>query len=461
MDRRAFLGAAAAAPAFIHSRMGAASDRPNILLILGEDMGKVLGCYGYPLVRTPNLDRLASEGIRFNNAFTTAPVCSPSRSAFNTGVYQTTTGAHNHRSHRKDGYTLTAGVELVSHRLREAGYFTANVLDFAPGVRGTGKTDFNFRPKDKPFEGTHWNQRKPGQPFYAQINFQAPHKGPAFKEARKQKYLIDAAKVPLPPYFPDHPVVRDEMANFLDAVDLLDTQVGVVLDLLEKEKLRDNTLVMFMGDNGTCLLRGKQWLYDKGISVPLLVRWPGVVKPGAVRDDLVLSLDMTATTLMAAGLPSPELFHGRPLWGPQAKQREWIVTARDRCDMTVDRIRAVRDARYKYIRNFMPERPYTQYNEYIKTSYPTLTVMQELHAAGKLNAVQSLFMAPQRPPVEFYDLKTDPHEVKNLAEAPEQRARVARFGQILDRWIKETGDKGEIPETQEEIDREEPRAARK
>ena len=186
MKRRTFLSGCF--PALIRARSGSAADRPNVLWVLGDDLGPQLGCYGYPLVRTPNMDRLAEQGVRFTRAHTTGPVCSASRSGFNTGLYQTSIGCHNHRSHRKDGYRLPEGARLITERLRERGYFTANVLEFAEGVRGTGKTDFNFTFK-KPFDGTHWNQRPPGQPFFAQVNFQAPHKGPAFLEARKQGFF--------------------------------------------------------------------------------------------------------------------------------------------------------------------------------------------------------------------------------------------------------------------------------
>jgi arylsulfatase A-like enzyme len=400
------------------------------------------------------MDRLANEGVRFSRAFTTAPVCSSSRSGFNVGMYQTTTGTHNHRSHRQDDYRLPGNARLVTGRFREAGYFTANVLEIAPGVRGTGKTDYNFK-VSQPFDGTHWNQRANGQPFYAQINFQAPHKGPAFTAARKQKQLVDPAKVVLPPYYPDHPAVRNELANYLDAVNLLDTQVGATLDALAQDGLLDNTVIFLFGDNGRCLLRGKQWLCDPGTHVPLLVRYPGVLAKGQLREDPVVALDITAQSLAYAGIAVPPDFHGRPLFGGRA--RDHVFTARDRCDMTVDRIRAVRDRRYKYIRNYMPERPYTQWNQYIENSYPTLRILQELHAAGKLNAVQAQFMAPRRPSVEFYDLQTDPHEVRNLAQAPAHQERVARMGRLLDDWIRETRDQGETPEPKEVIEREEPR----
>ncbi len=447
LTRRSVLRAATVAPGLIRARSGSAADRPNVLWIIAEDLGPLLGCYGYPLVKTPNLDRLAAQGVRFTCAHTTGPVCSASRSAFNTGLYQTSIGAHHHRSHRQDGYQLPEGVRLVSERFREAGYFTANVIEIAAGVRGTGKTDFNFTAK-RPFDGKHWRERRAGQPFYAQVNFQATHKGPAFVEARQQKELIDPAKVPLPPYYPDHPVVRNEVANYLDTVNLLDRKVGALLAEVERDKLLENTLIFFFGDNGRCLLRGKQWVYNAGTHVPLMARWPGVLKAGSVREDPVIALDITASSLAAAGIPLPEYFHGRPLFDPRAKPREFVVTARDRCDMTVDRIRAVRDRRYGYLRNFMPERPYTQWNEYIDKQYPTQRVMKELHAQGKLNATQSLFMQPAKPPVEFYDLQADPHEVNNVANSPKHQALVRRYGQILDRWIDETRDLGGLPETE-------------
>lgn len=449
MNRRRALSAFGAAPAFLRALSGSAAARPNILWILAEDLGPQLACYGYPLVRTPNLDRLAAEGVRFAHCHSTGPVCSASRSGFNVGLYQTTTGTQNHRSHRKDGYHLPFSAKPVSHRLEEAGYFTANVLKFAEGVRGQGKTDFNFQLDRKPFLGTHWNQRAKGQPFFAQVNFQATHKGPAMEEARRQKDLIDPAKVELPPYWPDHPTVRDEFTTYLNCINLLDRQVGVLLDTMRRDGALDNTLIFFFGDNGRCLIRGKQWCYDAGTHVPMIAHWPGVLGSGQLRQDPTVLLDVTASTLAAAGLPLPEPFHGRPLFDPKTKTRDFVVTARDRCDMTVDRIRAVRDRRYAYIRNFLPDRPYTQYNQYIETSYPTLGVMKELHARGKLNAAQSLFMAARKPAAEFYDLQTDPHEIHNLAADPKHRSLVQLYSARLDSWIAETGDRGGEPESPE------------
>ena len=245
-------------------------------------------------------------------------------------------------------------------------------------------------------------------------------------------------------------MVRDEFANHLDAIHLLDREVGATLDALKKDGLADNTVVFFFGDNGRCLIRGKQWCYDAGLHIPLIVRWPGGdAKAGSVREDLVSALDLSATALWLAGVPVPENLYGRPLFGPLAKPREEIYAARDRCDMTLDRIRCVRDTRYKYIRNFLPDRPYTQWNQYIERSYPTLGVMKQLYGEGKLNASQSLFMAARKPPEELYDITADPHEVNNLASAPAHQAALLERRAKIDRWVWETNDHGRFPEMPE------------
>ena len=426
-----------------------ADSRPNILWILGEDMGPQLGCYGDPLVKTPNLDRLAGQGIRFTRAFTTAPVCSASRSALITGMYQTTIGAHHHRSHRDDGYRLPDGIRPITDLFREAGYFTANVKTPAPGLRVGGKTDFNFT-TGRIFDGTDWSQRKPGQPFFAQINFKEPHRG---KPQDPWGYLgeldvtVDPAHVELPPYYPDDAVVRRDWAGYLDAIGLLDQKVGKVLQRLEDEGIAENTVVFFMGDNGRCHVRGKQFLYDGGIHVPLMVRWPARLRPAQVRDDLISAIDVSATSLSLAGIEPPARMQGRVFLGwNAASPRTEIFAARDRCDETIDRIRCVRTERYKYIRNFLPERPYAQENAYKTRSYPALGVLKRLHADGKLTPIQALFMAPARPKEELYDLSVDPHEVKNLAGSVEYQALLRDLRGRLDAWMVDSDDQGRFPE---------------
>ena len=435
-----------------------AKDRPNILWILSEDISPDLSCYGAPLVQTPNLDKLAGEGVRFTQAFTTGPVCSPSRSAMITGMYQTSIGAHNHRSHRDDGYTLPEPVRLITEYFREAGYFTANVKTAAPGVQGSGKTDFNFK-FAKAYDGSDWNERKAGQPFFAQLSINMTHRGGHWKTlAEKLDNPVDPDKVKLPPYYPDHPVARDDWATYLNSIQVMDAYIGKILQRLDEEGLADNTVVIFIGDNGQCHVRGKQWLYDGGIHIPLIVRWPGKLKPNQVCDYLVSAIDISATVLKIAGIEPPKHIEGKVFlkstagghWKP-ADNRKSIIAARDRCDETVDRIRCVRTGQFKYIRNFMPQRPYTQKNEYKETSYPMLNLMKELHAQGKLTPVQALFMAPRKPDEELFDLRSDPWEINNLAASPDHQKTLKRLRAILEKWIKDTGDQGQFPEKESSI----------
>ena len=458
MNRRDFLRTvglgAAAAMAKTLTAAQSENDRPNILWILSEDISPDLSCYGAPLVETPNLDELARQGIRYTNAFTTAPVCSPSRSAMITGMYQTSIGAHHHRSHREDGYTLPEPVRLITDYFRQAGYFTANVTTAAPGVQGSGKTDFNFTLKGKPFDGTDWNQRKPGQPFFAQLSIGVTHRGGHWKNlSQKLKNPVDPAKVELPPYYPDHPVARQDWATYLNSIQLMDEYVGKILKRLDDENLAKNTVVIFIGDNGQCHVRGKQWLYDGGIHIPLIVRWPGRLKAGQVCDHMTIAIDISATVLKIAGIEPPGHIQGRVFLEPAAdgtwrpvKKRDHIIAARDRCDETIDRIRCVRTQQYKYIRNFMPERPYTQRNRYKEQSYPVLNLMKELYAQGKLTPVQALFMAPRKPDEELYDIRSDPYEINNLAASPEHQAILREMRAILEKWIEDTGDMGRFPE---------------
>jgi len=431
----------------------AEGNRPNILWILSEDISPELSCYGTPLVQTPNLDNLAAQGIRFTNAFTTAPVCSASRSAMITGMFQTTIGAHNHRSHRDDGYMLPEPVKMITEYFRRAGYYTANVKTAAPGVQGTGKTDFNFTFKNA-FDGSDWNQRKAGQPFFAQLSINMTHRGPHWKKVRDMlDNPVDPDKVKLPPYYPDHPVAREDWATYLNSIQVMDGYIGKILKRLDDEDLADNTVVIFIGDHGRCHVRGKQWLYDGGIHIPLIVRWPGKLRAGQVCDDLVSAIDISATILKIAGAELPKHIEGKVFleldrnsrWKPVANH-EYIIAARDRCDETIDRIRCVRTKQYKYIRNFMPERPYTQKNNYKETSYPMLNLMKELHAQGKLTPVQELFMVPRKPDEELYDLRKDPYEINNLAASPEHKQTLNQMRRILEQWIKDTGDKGQFPE---------------
>ena len=422
-------------------------DRPNILWILSEDISTDLACYGTPVVKTPVLDQFAKDGIRYTNAFTTAPVCSPSRSAMITGMYQTSIGAHNHRSHRDDGYTLPDPVKPITEYLRQTGYFTVNVKTAAPGVVAITKTDFNFSLDHPAFDGTDWNQRKAGQPFFAQLTIDETHRGKAWQTVVKQQSpRISPESVVLPPYYPDHPVARADWATYLESIQLMDSYVGKILQRLRDEGIAENTVVIFSGDNGRCHVRDKQFLYDGGIHVPLLIRWPGQVKAGQTNTDLVSAIDVSATILQLAGVSLPSHLDGRVLWGPGAKKRDYIIAARDRMDETVDKMRCVRDKRYKYIKNYLPERPYMQSNNYKETQYPMWNLLKELNLAGKLTPAQALFVAPTKPAEELYDITTDPDELQNLAGDSRYRKTLNQMRGRLADWVTNTNDQGQFPE---------------
>ncbi|AGA25331.1 sulfatase family protein [Singulisphaera acidiphila] len=435
--------------------LAAPADRPNILWLVAEDFGPHLGCYGTQQVWTPNIDKLAADGVRYTRAYTTAPVCSVSRSAFMTGMYQTTIGAHNHRSHRDDGYQLPAGVRIAPAWFRDAGYFTANVRTFpaSANVTGTGKTDWNFTAEEKPFDSGRWEDLKTHQPFLAQVNFKETHR--AFVSPKR----ADPAKVIIPPYYPDHPVTREDYAKYLDAATELDEKVGRILRQLDADGLAARTIVVFTSDHGEAHVRGKQFCYEEGLHVPLIVRWPASLpapahyRAGAVDDQLVAAIDLLPTLLdVAAGQKKPAGMQGQVFLGDRAEPpRRYVFGARDRCDETVFRFRTVRDARYRYIRNFMPERPFLQANDYKERSYPVWNLIKELAAQGKLTPTQAVLAAPTMPPEEFYDLESDPYEIHNLVDSPDpaNQAVLKRLRVELERWIEESNDQGQIPEPAE------------
>lgn len=419
--------------------------KPNVLWIIAEDIGPDMLCYGNRDARTPRIDRLASEGRLYRRAYSTAPVCSSSRSALMTGMYQTSFGAHHHRSRRDEGCELPPGVRLITDRLREVGYFTANVVKFpgAMALRGAGKTDWNFRAPDKPFDSSAWGDLGSRRPFYAQINLSETHR--IYRRAEDDP--TDPAKVTLPPYLPDHPVAREDWALYHDSMRALDAKVGAILDLLDREGLSGNTVVFFFGDNGRECFRGKYFAYEQGCHVPLLVRWPGRLPAGSTSDELVSLIDVAATTLALGGVPLPEGMHGQPFLGPGARRREHLFTALDRVGTKIDRARTVRDARYKYIRNFEPTKPWLPPRmPYADNTNPIFNLMRRLYADGKLNPAQAKFMAPARPAEELYDLEADPYELNNLAESPKHGPVLAGLRSAVEKWVIETNDQGRTPE---------------
>ncbi len=419
-------------------------ERPNIVWVITEDICPELGCYNYPLVQTPNLDAFAKRGARYTNAFATGPVCSASRSAMITGMYQTSIGAHNHRSHRTDGYKLPSPVQPITEYFRKAGYYTSNGSVNEKGITSPGKTDYNFNTDKKVFDGSDWKQRKEGQPFFAELMISVTHRGPVWKGAvQNHKSQINPDQVVLPAYYPNVPEAREDWATYLESIQLMDTYFGKIMQVLKEQGLTENTLVVFQSDHGRCMVRDKQFIYDGGLHIPLLVSWPGHIKEGQVIDDLISAIDVSATLMKVAGITLPAHIEGRPFLGPGVKKRDFIIGARDRMDETVDMMRCVRTKQFKYIKNYMPEKPYMQPNKYKETEYPVWNIMKKMYAAGTLTPAQAKFCAPTKPAEELYDIVADPDELNNLAGSVKYKKTLHQMKGILDNWIKTTGDKGQ------------------
>jgi arylsulfatase A-like enzyme len=383
--------------------------------------------------------------------FMNAPVCSSTRSGIILGTMQTTLGVHNHRSSRTevDPIHLPEGVKTIPELFKEAGYFTFN----------RGKDDYNFvYDRDRLYDGKYkrgfhgtsgagdWRDRAPGQPFFGQIQLAG---GKAGKRAAG-RFTPEATRATLPPTYPDDPILLTEWANHYGCAEATDEDVAAVLKKLKADGLLENTVVFFFSDHGYNRgLRHKQFCYDGGLHVPCIVRWParpGVLKPGTVREDLASGIDIATTSLALAGIDIPAHMEGKNLFAPDFHPREYVVSARDRCDYTIDRIRTVRTRRYRYIRNYLTDRPWMQ--PQYRDGWPVTKLMRRLYAEGKLNAVQARFMSDQRPGEELYDIENDPHEIHDLAADPAHAGELGRHRALLDGWVRETGG-GIAPESEE------------
>ncbi len=426
----------------------AAAERPNIVWIITEDMSPHFGCYGERTIQTPNVDRLAAEGTRFSNAFVTAPICSISRSALITGRYQTSIGAQHHRSGRGTvKIHLPDGIEPLPKLFQRAGYWTCNGA-WPSKRKGIGKTDYNFEWDDKIYDGADWSGRRAGQPFFAQIQLHGGKvrdgNNAATVFARELGSLTKPDDLPLPPYYPRTPGLLADWALTLDACRLADKQVGEIVARLEGDGLLDTTAIFFITDHGVSHARGKQFLYDEGTHIPFIVRGPGI-SAGKVRDDLIEHIDMAAASLALAEINLPQSIQGRDVLSGRYTKRDATFAARDRADETVDHIRSVRTEQWKYIRNFLPQRPHLQPNNY-KDHKPCLVALRRARDAGLLDSVQLQLFAPTRPAEELYDLSADPWEIRNLAADPPHASTLASLRARLDRWMEETNDHGRKPE---------------
>ena len=432
------------------------ADPPNILWIYLEDVSGWFGCYGDEIIETPNIDALAASGIRFDRFYTSAGVCSAMRSSTIVGAMQTSLGIHNHRSGRAtfrgkgmglgfDDIRLPQGVKTLPEIFRAAGYHTFNeggkddynfafdakrLYDFLPKKRGWG-------PKAL-VAGQCWAGKKDGQPFFGQVQLGGGKLG---KRAPK---VVDRSKVPVPPYYPDTDLVREEIAHHYDCLLKTDEQVGEVIAALKRDGHFENTLIFCFSDHGYKLHRHKQFLYEGGIHMPLMVAGPSI-SAGQVRADLISSIDIAPACLAAAGIPIPPHMEGSDFLVDGYSPRAFVVSARDRCDYTIERIRAVVTPRYKYLRNYLTDRPFMQPS--YKDGWPVSKEFRKMMAAGEMNETQLIFFGPKKQLEELYDLTSDPHEIHNLAGDPKHRKALEQHRRMLAGWIEKTGDRGQKPES--------------
>lgn len=430
------------------------AQHPNILWIIAEDQSGNYGYQGEDLVQTPNVDKLAEEGVVYTNAYVSAPVCSACRSALITGMYQTSIGVQHHRSSRGEHKIyLPDGINTIPEIFKASGYYTCNSQE---NFDKAGKEDYNFvfNRKDL-YDGTDWSGREEGQAFFAQIQLRGgklrnvPKWNDEVNEGLGNR-VVNPADVKLPPYYPDCDAFRKDWAEYLNSITYTDDEVGNILSRLKQEELLDNTIIFFITDHGISQARGKQFLYDEGTHIPFVVWGPKYFKH-QIKDEFISHIDMAASSLALAGIEIPSYMQARPLFNKNHTPRGYVVSARDRCDETVDHIRSVRKGNFKYIKNYLPNRPYLQPCDY-KDHKPWMSILKEMDKNGELNNVEQLVMAKTRPVEEFYDLSVDPFEINNLAGNEEYSSHLEELREILSFWIEESGDKGMVPESVESYD---------
>lgn len=437
LDRRTFLSAAAstaatsAAASAWAGQAGNQSQLPNIVFLLSDDHSVPdLGCYGNPHVRSPNLDRLAAEGMRFEHCYVASPQCSPNRSAIFSGCMPHTIGTS--RLHAPMPPWETTVLDLLKQR----GYFTGIFRKHHQGAQFQAKLDF-YGDAKAPF--TAFTDKLPaGKPFFLQFGSTDPHR-PYRPGAIAEPH--DPAQVIVPPYLPDDPLVRGDLALYYDYITRFDEECGQLLDLLRRQGLLENTLVIMTGDNGLPFPRAKGTLYDPGIQVPTIAWWPGRIAPGSVTNHLVSHVDFAPTWLECAGVDVPAKMQGKSfrglLTGGAYTPREAIFAERNWHD-NFDPQRCVRTSRYKLIFNADANTGYRP--SWDLEDSPSWAAIKSMGRQGGLTAPQSQMLEPSRPPLEFFDLEADPNEFDNAINRPALQHEVLRHREMLSDWMHATYD---------------------
>lgn len=416
-------------------------NRPNILWIVSEDNSPFLGAYGDTFATTPNLDHFATQGVRYTNAFATAPVCAPSRSTLITGMYPTSLGTQ----HMRSNYPLPPMAKFFPRYLREAGYYTSN----------NAKKDYNTIDQPQAWDESSvtatYKNRKSGQPFFSVFNIAISHESQLHNNIPNVDLKHDPEKVPIPPYHPRTPEMKHDWAQYYDRIQQMDERVGEILKELDASGSAENTIVFYYSDHGGVLGRSKRFMYESGLHVPLIIRFPEKYshlapgKQGSSVDRIATFVDFAPTILNLANIRPPAYMQGKAFLGKtQTNPREYAFAFRGRMDTRFDMVRAVRDKKYRYIRNYMPHKIYGQHLEYLWKA-PSMASWENAWRKGELNETQSAFWKP-KPPEELYDVEADPHNINNLAGKDQYKKVLLRMQEANRKWMREEKDVGFIPE---------------
>jgi arylsulfatase A-like enzyme len=427
----------------------APATRPNILCFVSEDNNPFIGAYGDPLAQTPHLDRLAAEGIRYERAYSTSPVCAPSRFALITGMYAESCGPAQHMRALGRRPAFARG---FPEYLRAAGYYCTN----------GNKTDYNTLVDlaatwDASGAAAHWRDRPAGAPFFTIFNNDRTHESRIFDAPLG---TVTPEQVRVPAYLPDDPAIRYDRAAYYELMRRMDEALGNRLAELEAAGLAEDTIVIHYSDNGGVLPRSKRYCYEDGLRTSLIVRIPEKWRhlapggPGTVVSEPVSFIDLPPTILMLAGVPVPEHMHGSPFLGAGAAGASaagrppggarYAFGGRNRMDERYDFVRTVTDGRYRYIRNYTPHRPWGQHVAYA-WQQKGYQVWEREHLAGRLTEVQDRFWRT-KPVEELYDLRADPDQITNLAADPAHQGDVLRLRLALYQHMVAIRDNGFIPE---------------
>lgn len=435
-------------------------EKPNILWLVAEDLSPIIPAYGDSTVSTPNIDRLAREGVKYTHFYSPSGVCAPSRAAIATGMYPTRIGAHHMRTGPwfrftiKDraiaNYSRTAyeampppEVHMMSTYLRKKGYYCAN----------NPKEDYQFRSEmtawDESSFDAHWRNRDPDQPFFAIFNLDHTHESMIWRKANDSLRVPADLDVPVPPYLPETETALKDIRRLYSSIKEMDDRVGELLDELEAAGELENTIIFWYTDHGGPLPRQKRTVYESGIHVPMIIRFPQKQLAGEVDDQLLSFIDLKPTVLSMVGIKPPEYVDGKAWMGKYRHEtsRKYLFASADRFDNETDKIRAAFDHRYKLIRYYNTNQPY-----YLPVKYrETMPIMKELlrlKEEGKLSPEQAQWFRPTKDSIEFFDTTADPYELNNLADDPAYKEKINELRMVLDQWIREMDDKGMMSEEQ-------------